>query len=212
MLKGIHLGRQPLPSIEPDDYRILQLLRRKQYEEAFAALRTAYKCKLHQLCVILLRDRALAEDVLQESLLRIYQALDRYDGRASLYTWMYAITRNQCCSALARRRRDPLSLAEADRESTPEHAGANDPNPQETAIRQEDVDQVRDLVERLPELYRQVVLPFYWGDRSVSEVAKLLSLPEGTVKTRLHRARAILEDRLRRRGLDDGDLGRNTGQ
>lgn len=118
MLKGIHLGRQPLPSIEPDDYRILQLLRRKQYEEAFAALRTAYKCKLHQLCVILLRDRALAEDVLQESLLRIYQALDRYDGRASLYTWMYAITRNQCCSALARRRRDPLCLAQADREST----------------------------------------------------------------------------------------------
>ena len=76
MLKGIHLGRQPLASIEAHDQRILHLLHCGKYEEAFAALRVAYKCKLHHLCVVLLRDRALAEDMLQESLLRIYQALD----------------------------------------------------------------------------------------------------------------------------------------
>jgi RNA polymerase sigma-70 factor, ECF subfamily len=211
MLKGIHLGRQPLASIEPHDQRILQLLSLGQYKGAFVELRVAYQCKLHHLCVVLLRDRALAEDVLQESLLRIYQALYRYDGRASLYTWMYAITRNQCCTVV-RRGRDPLSLVETDWESDPESASASDLDPQETAIRQEDVAQVRDLVARLPEVYRQVVLLFYWGEQSVSEVAKLLSLPEGTVKTRLHRARVILEDRLRRRGLDEVDLGWGTGQ
>jgi RNA polymerase sigma-70 factor, ECF subfamily len=167
---------------------------------------------LYRLCLVRLRDRARAEDVLQESLLRIYEALDRYDGRASLYTWMYTITRNQCWTALARCRRDPLSLAEADWESTPESGGASDPDPQQTAIRQNDLDQVCVLVDRLPELYRQVILLFYWEDRSVSEVAKLLRLREGTVKTRLYRARAILEDRLRRRGLVDGDLGWDIGQ
>jgi RNA polymerase sigma-70 factor (ECF subfamily) len=129
-----------------------------------------------------------------------------------MYTWIYAITRNQCLTALARCGRDPLFLAQTDWESTQEGAGASDPGPQETAIRQQDVDQVRDLIVRLPELYRQAVLLFYWEDRSVSEVAKLLSLREGTVKTRLRRARAILEGRLRRRGLDDGDLGWDTGQ
>jgi RNA polymerase sigma factor (sigma-70 family) len=62
---------------------------------------------------------------------------------------------------------------------------------------------LRELVDLLPERYRRTLLLFYYEDRSVSEVASMLSMPEGTVKTSLFRARAALAEQLRRRGLDD---------
>ena len=63
-----------------------------------------YEGKIFRLCCVMLRDRAQAEDAAQESLVRIWKALDRYDGSASLSSWIYAITRNRCLTALERRR------------------------------------------------------------------------------------------------------------
>jgi RNA polymerase sigma-70 factor (ECF subfamily) len=58
-------------------------------------------------------------------------------------------------------------------------------------------------VDLLPERYRRTLTLFYYEDRSVSEVARMLGMPEGTVKTNLSRARAALAEQLRRRGLSD---------
>jgi RNA polymerase sigma-70 factor (ECF subfamily) len=62
---------------------------------------------------------------------------------------------------------------------------------------------LRELVDGLPERYRRTLTLFYYHDRSVSEVARMLAMPEGTVKTNLSRARAALAEQLRRRGLSD---------
>jgi RNA polymerase sigma-70 factor (ECF subfamily) len=64
-------------------------------------------------------------------------------------------------------------------------------------------DTLRELIGLLPERYRRTLMLFYYEDRSVSEVAGMLGMPEGTVKTNLYRARAALTEQLRRRGLDD---------
>lgn len=177
------------------DADVLALLRRGAHEQAFARVLEAYEQKVFRLCCALLGERTQAEDAAQESLLRVWHALGRYDGRAALSSWIYAITRNRCLSALARRRSfDSLdTLGEADLPLEPRGAPEADGR----------IQQLHDLVELLPQRLRHVMRLYYFEDRSVSEVALMLGCPEGTVKTGLFRARAALTALLERRGLAD---------
>jgi RNA polymerase sigma-70 factor, ECF subfamily len=143
---------------------------------AFEALLHAYQDKVFRLCYSMLGDRAQAEDAAQESFLRIWKSIDRYRGDSAIGTWIFSITRNVCLTAISKRRR-PAPIEEAER------AKPEAPNRQRDIIH---------LVLQLPENYRQVVMLFYMEDRSYDEVARLLDLPVGTVKTHLHRARQQL--------------------
>lgn len=184
-------------SAASDDRDVIELLRTDGREPAFALLLPRYEHKIYRLCCALLRDPTQAQDAAQESLVRIWKSLPGYDARASLSTWIYAITRNRCLSALERRRAlaaagdSELDLAELPAESADTH------EPEERSAR------LRELIELLPERYRRTLTLFYFEDRSVSEVAKQLGQPEGTVKTTLFRARAALTELLRQRGLLD---------
>jgi RNA polymerase sigma-70 factor (ECF subfamily) len=179
------------------DSDIADLLRAGHRERAFAELVQRYEGKIYRLCHALLRERTQAQDAAQESLVRVWKSLDSYDGRASLSSWIYAITRNRCLTALERRR--PMeSLSDEGVESQIEALQA--PDAQTT----DDIAPLlRQLVELLPERLRRTLLLYYFEERSLSEVALMLGAPEGTVKTQLFRARAALAEQLRRRGLDD---------
>lgn len=177
------------------DRDIVELLRQGGRDRAFDELLHRYEGKVFRLCCALLRDRSQAEDAAQESLVRVWKGLDRYDGRASLSSWIYAITRNRCLTALEKRR--PLdSLDELGEEvefgvpATGEADGGR-------------AEQLLGLVQLLPERLRRALVLYYYEERSVSEVALMLGCPEGTVKTTLFRARAALAEMLKRRGLDD---------
>ncbi|MDE2339261.1 MAG: sigma-70 family RNA polymerase sigma factor [Gammaproteobacteria bacterium] len=184
---------------ETSDAEVLGLLRRGAREQAFARVLEGYEQKVFRLCCALLGERTQAEDAAQESLLRVWHALERYDGRAGLSSWIYAITRNRCLSALARRRTfDSLDAPEWGEHSLEPTADEVLPDASDGRVQQ-----LRDLVELLPERQRQVLRLYYFEDRSVSEVALMLGCPEGTVKTGLFRARAALAALLERRGLAD---------
>lgn len=177
------------------DRDIVELLRTAGRDRAFEQLLRRYEGKVFRLCCALLRDRALAEDVAQESLVRVWKALARYDGRASMSSWIYAITRNRCLTALERRR----SFDSID-------AWDEDGEPRASTVEVPDdgrADRLLELIGLLPERLRRVLALYYFEDRSVKEVALMLGCPEGTVKTTLFRARAALTEILRRRGLDD---------
>ena len=177
------------------DRDIVELLRKVGRNRAFEELLRRYEGKVYRLCCALLRDRAQAEDAAQESLVRVWKALDRYDGRAALSSWIYAITRNRCLTALERRRSlDSLDELDEAAESGLAAAGQTEDGRAE---------QLLGLVELLPERMRRVLVLYYYEGRSVSEVALMLGCPEGTVKTMLFRARAALTEMLQRRGLDD---------
>jgi RNA polymerase sigma-70 factor, ECF subfamily len=148
----------------------------------------------------MLRNRAQAEDAAQESLVRVWKALERYDGRASLSSWIYAITRNRCLTALERRR-DMDSLSDDAVET--EVAMLAAPEDTVSADRSE---QLQELIDLLPGRLRRALMLYYFQERSTSEVALMLGCPEGTVKTQLFRARAALTEQLRRRGLDDPSI------
>ena len=184
-------------SAASEDRDVIELLQTDGRERAFALLLPRYEHKVYRLCCAMLRDPTEAQDAAQESLVRIWKSLPGYDARASLSTWIYAITRNRCLSALERRRAlaaagdSELDLAGLPAESADTH------EPEERSAR------LRELIELLPERYRRTLTLFYFEDRSVSEVAKQLGQPEGTVKTTLFRARAALTELLRQRGLLD---------
>jgi RNA polymerase sigma-70 factor (ECF subfamily) len=184
------------------DADIVDLIRRGAHEQAFELLLGRYERRLYRLCLSLLRDRDQAEDAAQESFVRIWKALPGYDDRASLSTWTYTITRNRCLTALQRRRdeqtlSDPDVAVEAEAALAPAPAAADD--------RQR---VLRELVDALPERYRRTLTLFYYEDRSVVEVAAMLGIPEGTVKTNLFRARGLLLDSLTKLGLANAELWR----
>jgi RNA polymerase sigma-70 factor (ECF subfamily) len=131
----------------------------------------------------MLRDAGRAQEVTQDIFLKVWRAFPTYDGRAAFSTWLYAITRNTCLSALrAASYRKTSAL-----EDVAEPAAAS---PSSTAVDWER------MLSRLPDAQRHVIMLFYFEERNISEVAGMLGVPEGTVKSQLHRARRALADMM----------------
>jgi RNA polymerase sigma-70 factor (ECF subfamily) len=158
------------------DPEILAQLAAGRPVEAFEMLLDTYQHKVFRLAYSMLGERAQAEDAAQEIFLRIWKALARYRGDSALGTWIYSVARNACLTAIAKRaaRRD-VPLEEPKPASTP-------PSPPD----------VLRFVAQLPDNQRQAVMLYYMDERSYEEVARLLDMPLGTVKTNLRRARKQL--------------------
>jgi RNA polymerase sigma-70 factor (ECF subfamily) len=168
----------------PADEAIVQSILAGRAQEAIERLVPAYRRRVFGLAYSILRDRAAAEDLAQEVFVKLWRALPRYDGRAKLSTWIYAITRNAAVSVLRGRRRT-VSLSEPDVLEQLESLPAEDKtDADEMALRRH--------FEALPEKQRQAVTLYYLDERSVEEVAEMMGAPVNTVKTHLHRARARL--------------------
>jgi RNA polymerase sigma-70 factor (ECF subfamily) len=168
------------------DESLMELVRAQRRDEAIALVVQAFRRKVFGLAYSFLRNREAAEDVAQDVFIKVWRALPGFDGRASLSTWIYTIARNASLSAL-RARRPQSSL------SDPEVMGAVEatdpaPSPDVTV----DSSALLRLVDQLPTKQRQVVMLFYMEEQSHEEVATMLAMPVGTVKTLLHRARARL--------------------
>ncbi len=198
-----------LADAAPGDRDLIELLHGGAHEQAFAQLLQRYESKVYRLCCALLHDSAQAQDAAQESWVRIWKALPRYDERASLSTWIYTITRNRCLSAIERRR-ELASLSDTAVDDEVQALRAADHAPDEASENDDRTALLRELIELLPERQRRVLTLFYYQNRSVAEVAAMLGMPAGSVKTALFRARAALGEQLRRRGLDDPRLWLET--
>jgi len=178
----------------PADDAITELIQAGRAEAAFERLVPAYRRRVFGLAYSVLRDRGAAEDVAQEVFVKLWQALPRYDGRAQLSTWIYAITRNTAISATRRQRRsismsDPTVFEEVESRGAAPEAGLDD-----AALWRS--------VEALPDKQRQAVTLYYQEERTVEEVAGMMGLPVNTVKTHLHRARASLAAALKTAGWE----------
>jgi RNA polymerase sigma-70 factor (ECF subfamily) len=172
-----------------EDKDILGLLQARQYSEAFAPLLERFKDKVFRLACSILHNETQAEDVTQDVLIKIWKGLPGYHGGASLSTWIYAITRNTCLTELKRRDRHPtVSLQEPEMEAA---SGWIPALQSEDAAAGSEMD-VEILLAKLPGKYRQVITLFYLEQKAYEEVALMLGLPLGTVKTLLFRAKKEL--------------------
>lgn len=166
--------------------------------ENFESIVHEYKDKILRLSYSMLRDRGAAEEIVQEVLVRVWKGLPGFRSDSSLSTWIYTITRNACLTAANRRGRqfasldEPAPRREAEKKAADEWSIPRCPDAAE-------------LLNRLPAKYRQVVALFYMQEKSYDEVAHMLDLPVGTVKTYLFRARkSLVEDVAGRRVVKGG--------
>ena len=178
--------------------RLAQLARSGD-RSAFGQLVDLYKDKIFHLAYRMTGSRQEAEDIVQETFMRVYANLDKYDSRWKFSTWIFRIGNNLCIDRL-RKRRPTWSL---DAENPDADGGdgyamlpTNDASPEDRMVLSEMQKNIRDAIAQLPDKYRSVVVLRYLQDLSLNEIADILELPVSTVKTRLHRGRESLRRKL----------------
>lgn len=185
----------PTADMAASDKDIQDRMRAGAYREAFTLLLPRYRDKVFRLSFSMLRDRTWAEDATQDTLLRVWRALPGFAGQSALSTWIYAIAKNSCLSELRKKR--PLVSIDNDAEYDAEVAGLAVTDTDDSATVS-----VGQLLDQLPERYRQAVTLFYMEDKSYEQTAASLGLPLGTVKALLHRARKRLVELTRESSAD----------
>ena len=159
---------------------------------AFETLFKRYRDGIYNVCLQRTGgnvDDAL--DLMQETFVKVYVNLAKYDSRFTFGQWIYTIARNNFIDYV-RRRRDDLSLDSLPRSSSPLSPVDGDQTPEERIISEQHSVQVEGCMAALPEKYRQMVEMRFVRELSYEEIATQLGLPLGTVKTQIHRARERL--------------------
>jgi len=162
-------------------------------EEAFTRLVEAYQNSIYNLAYRMLGDAAEAEDAAQETFLRIYTRLSTYNPEKKFSSWVLSIASHYCIDRLRRRKHTPVSLDDI---VSWRWLPSKDVAPEEQALREEQKDEIRDLLDELPPHYRAVTILRYWHEMSYDEIAGTLGATQSTIKSRLHRARKMMAERV----------------
>lgn len=177
-------------------------------EKAYRDLVELYQAQVFSVALRILRRREDAEDVVQETFVRMFRALDRYDPQRPFAAWLFTITTRLCIDHLRRRRGVTVSLSRQEAGSHEEYEIEVEdpgPGPDEVTSHTEEERRANDLIQGLPPHYRVVVVLRHQQDLSYEEIAEALHLPLGTVKARIHRARELLKARLLARDRDENE-------
>jgi RNA polymerase sigma factor (sigma-70 family) len=163
--------------------------------EAMAALYRRHGGLVYRFTLRMSGDAAAAEEITQNVFLALLTQIDRFDaGRASLSTWLCGIARRQLWKHLERN--DVATDFALDEESAADLPCPGD-GPVELLLRREAVEAVRAGIDELPPVLREVVILCAFEEMSYEQAAQVLAVPVGTVRSRLHRAKARLADLLR---------------
>ncbi len=189
-------GASPSPQdpqrITPLQEQALLEAHRRGDPQATADLVRAYQRRIFGICYRMLRDEHQAGDLTQESIIRVLEGLERYDGRARLSTWIIRIAMNCCLSHLRKervRRHGPLDPATPD---GPGAAAAPEPSPPGRVEQEELRGLVLAALGSIDPDARAVLVLRDLQDLEYHQIAEVLEVPLGTVKSRLFRARAAL--------------------
>ena len=160
-------------------------------DEAFTTIVETYQTPVYNLCYRMLGHPQAAEDAAQETFLRAYQHLHRYDIKRPFATWLLSIAAHYCIDRL-RKRKLPVFSVDEDEETTFQIPDAQALHPEGEAVRGEQRKQVHLLVQTLDTTDRAAIVMRYWYEFSEKEIAEALNLTVSAVKSRLHRARKQL--------------------
>ena len=171
--------------------------------DAFEALVTAYQKQVYNLALRTVGNEEDAADMTQEAFLRAYRSLGSFRGESKFSVWLYRLTTNICIDFLrSRGRRPTVSLTAADEDEEPQELDVADDrfDPVQSLERAELRRAVQRGLASLPEDYRRILMLRELSGLSYAEIGQVLRLEEGTVKSRLFRARKKLCDFLRKDG------------
>ncbi|MFC3882486.1 RNA polymerase sigma factor SigW [Bacillus songklensis] len=173
---------------------------KKGDQDAFAEIVEYYKDKVYQLCYRMLGNAHEAEDSAQEAFIRAYVNIHSYDSTKKFSTWLYRIATNLCIDRIRKKKPDYYLDAEisgTDGLDMYSQIPSKQELPEDELEKLELQEQIQREILRLPEKYRSVIVLKYVDELSLKEISDILDLPVGTVKTRIHRGREALRNKLR---------------
>ena len=175
----------------------LSALRRRD-GAAFRKLVEDYSPRVYNLALKMLRDPDLAEDILQETFVSAYRAIDRFEGRSHISTWLYRIAHNAVLTRLRKEKAMPEveSLEDHPDLDTLPALGEGEHSPERRILQAELLEKMDRALANLSESLRAVFVLRDIDGLSTSQTAQVLDLSETAVKTRLHRARLALRAQL----------------
>jgi RNA polymerase sigma-70 factor, ECF subfamily len=156
---------------------------------AFAGLIERHRQRVYNVCLRLLGDADDAADAAQDTFVSVLTKLDRFRGDAAFTTWVHRIAVNACYDVTRKRRRQPMLRLAGDPDDAAEEGGTPVPDPADELAGTRDV---LAALRAIPEEFRTAVVLADLQDLPYEEVAKVLDVPIGTVKSRVHRGRVAL--------------------
>ena len=166
----------------------------------FEVLMRRYNQRLYRIARTILRNDGEAEDVMQQAYVEAYAHLGQFEGRASFATWLTKIAVYEALARARRRARAPVATprpaGDGEEKDPMSRIRSGAPDPEQEASQGELRTLLESAIEALPATYRSVVMLRDVEGMSTAETAECLSLREDAVKTRLHRARALLREEL----------------
>ena len=163
--------------------------------EAFGALVEQYRDNVYRLAYRMCGNAYDADEAAQEAFVAAWRALPNFRGDAKFSTWLYRLTTNAAIDVMRREKRHQ-TVGDGEMIDVADDADS----PQETVERTEQQEAVQEALATLSEEYREVLLLRYMEELDYAEIAEVLQLPSGTVKSRINRAKAALKAALLKSG------------
>jgi RNA polymerase sigma-70 factor, ECF subfamily len=191
---------EPASYADRADEWLVERCRESADESAFAELVRRFRGPVFRLAVSILGQEFApeAEDVAQDVMLRVHQALGSFRGEAKVGSWIYRIAFNHALNVKARVRYRAPHVSDQALSTTQ----SKDRSPDDRLQDERRQRAVLACVGELPEVYQSALRLHYWLGASMSEIAEMLDTPENTLKSYLHRARRLLHAMLTERGFN----------
>src|SRR5215471_9017178 len=182
--------------MESEASRIARGLRRRD-PGLLDRLIEQYQHRLLRYLVYLAGNRELAEDLFQETWIRVLERGHQYDGRHEFITWLYAVARNLTIDYLRKKRPVSLDGLMEDEEHTPAEPADTRPLAWEVMAQHEQAERISTALVGIPSDYRETVILRFREGLTLEEIATVTGVPVGTVKSRLYRGLNLLMSRLK---------------
>lgn len=161
-------------------------------QQAYAGLMSLYEDSLYHMLLNKVGDPVVAEDLTIEAFTKAFRNLSRFSPDFAFSTWLYKIANNNCIDYLRKQKNDPCARDKSNSQNQQSEMIDQAFDPEENFIREQRQRILRDTVDKLNPRYRQLIRLRYFEELSYEEISVALSLPLGTVKAGIFRARALL--------------------
>jgi RNA polymerase sigma factor (sigma-70 family) len=191
-------------NLSPKATEDLELVKRAiaNDQKAYAELMVRYKDAIYFMLLKMVNNKEDANDLTVEAFGKAFENIEKYRPEFAFSTWLFKIATNNCIDYIRKKRLKTFSIDEgydsSDGEEKRYDFASQTLDPEEHLIKKQKSDLMRNIVDKLPARYKQLVVMRYFDEKSYEEIADELSLPLGTVKAQLFRARDLLYNTIKK--------------
>lgn len=171
-------------------------------QKAYAEIMQRYKDSIYFMALKMVNNKDDAMDLTVETFAKAFENLDKYKPEYAFSTWLFRIATNNSIDFIRKKRLNVVSLDLLSEDEGGDfylQVPADGLNPEETSIRKQESEKLKNMVEQLPLRYRTLIVLRYYEELSYEEISQQLGIPIGTVKAQLFRARDLMSNILNRK-------------